>query len=581
MQALDSVLRHLRRFVCADAAASDDAALLRQFAATGDERAFCQLVERHGPLVLSVCGRLLGQEQDAEDAFQATFLILARKAGARQWRCSVAAWLHTVARRVCRRALAVRAQQRRQERSAADRPKSEPVSESTWNQMQTILDEELERLPAKYRTPLVLCCLAGLAQDEAARQLGCSEGALRGRLQRGRELLRRRLSQRGLALGLTAPLLQGTATAAPDPALASATARAAVSFAASSGEAVATAPGHLAHGVLQNLVLVKLTWIVVILVGLAAIGGIAWGVVGATASNPLPAIPVERNDPPPERRKKAPTALAIDQQLADWKFPDIQDENHPIFHARRGVVLAVDVKQRRVLARMERTNIDAPFAIDPKAVLSFTAPWGGRSSFTQKMSLADIRKGMVLQDIERSKDGRRFVSFGCAWPILEGTVKSVDREKRTLTLEKIGLQGDQNVGVFQDQPIFSVARALTVTVEGPKQRPFLLQLEDVPPGRGVSLELELDRAIRLVALNPGWEVRGTMRSVDERKQTIRVALNVDGQVTELLLGLKPSAAIWMEGKAVALDALRKEMPILLRLDAEKRRVVGVWALAGP
>jgi RNA polymerase sigma factor (sigma-70 family) len=574
MQAMDTILRHLRRLVRADAAeAADDAALLRRFADARDDVAFSRLVERHGPMVLGVCRRLLGHEQDAEDAFQATFLILARKAGGRLWRSSVAPWLHTVARRVCRRAAAVRAQQLRQERRAAERPRPEPVAESSWAQLQAALDDELQRLPDRYRAPLLLCCLAGLKQDEAARQLNCSEGALRGRLHRGRELLRARLARRGLAVpALAAALLEKAAPAAPGPALAAATVPAALSFAAGSGAEAGSA--LLARGVLQTMLIDRLKWVTVILAVLTAAGaGAAWGVRHASAER-TPAAPVADGE------EKGGPATVKDSDPADWKFPEVKDDNDPLLHARRGVVVGVDLRGRRVLARMERAEADAPFAVDPQATMSFTAPWGARSSFKQKMSFADLRKGMIVQDVERSEDGRTFVSFDAAWPSVNAKVKAADREKRTLTVENAAVQGGQDVGAFRQQMTFALAREAQVTVDGFNLRPFLLELEDVPAGRAVVLELGLDRSVRLVSLDAGRDVRGTVRAVDGAKQTILVAIKSDEREVELALEVQKGAPVRLDGKAAALGALKKDMPVLLRLDADRRTAVGVWAGSG-
>ncbi len=183
-----------------------DAELVRRFAATRDAAAFEALVRRHGPTVLAACRRLLPRE-DAEDAFQAAFLLLARKAGSLRRGEAVGCWLYGVARRLALKAR--RREQRRLRREAravASRP-ADPLAEMTVREAQAALDEELARLPEKYRAPLVLCCLGAKTRDEAARDLGCSTIAIKNRLQRGRELLRARLSRRGL----TVPAAFGTA----------------------------------------------------------------------------------------------------------------------------------------------------------------------------------------------------------------------------------------------------------------------------------------------------------------------------------------------------------------------------------
>src|SRR5262249_12073054 len=157
---LDSVLHHLRRLVGVPRSGEPtDAQLLRRFARQRDEAAFALLVQRHGPMVLGVCQRVLGHRQDAEDAFQAAFLVLARQAAAMAWRDSVSAWLYTVAYRLALRARARAARRRFHERQVASMVRVEAPGETVGQEWRPLLDEELSRLPEKYRAPLVLCYL--------------------------------------------------------------------------------------------------------------------------------------------------------------------------------------------------------------------------------------------------------------------------------------------------------------------------------------------------------------------------------------------------------------------------------------
>jgi RNA polymerase sigma factor (sigma-70 family) len=177
---------------------STDADLLGRIAATRDADALTELIRRHAGLVWGVCRRTLRQSQDAEDAFQATFLALVRQAGRLDGRGALAGWLHTVATRIARKARA-RAAKRGPVLDAADRPVAEkPTVESA--DLFTVVDREISRLPLRLRTPVVLCCLEGLTRDEAAEQIGCSTAAVKARLERGRRLLRMALERRGLEL---------------------------------------------------------------------------------------------------------------------------------------------------------------------------------------------------------------------------------------------------------------------------------------------------------------------------------------------------------------------------------------------
>src|ERR1700736_3900257 len=196
------LLQHIRRLAGGDAAAgASDAELLRHFLGEGDEAAFTALVQRHGTMVWQVCISALGQREDAEDVFQATFLVLARKAGSVRKQESLASWLYGVALCLARK---VRGRNLRRRTSAAgaralDRVAARPMEDLTWRELRQVLHEELGLLPEKNRLPILLCHLEGRTQDEAARALGWSLGRLRGRLLRGRELLRGRLARRGLA----------------------------------------------------------------------------------------------------------------------------------------------------------------------------------------------------------------------------------------------------------------------------------------------------------------------------------------------------------------------------------------------
>src|SRR5262249_42469177 len=177
-----------------------DRELLKCYAKKRDAEAFSVLVQRHGLMVFHVCRRLLYDSHDVEDVFQAAFLILMRRAGSHKWEESVGHWLHLVAYRL---ALRVHKNARRRlplGSTVIASTGADPMAEVSGRELCAVLDEELSRLPAKYRMPLVLCCLEGFARDEAARQCGLSLDQLKRRLARGRVLLRQRLARRGFTL---------------------------------------------------------------------------------------------------------------------------------------------------------------------------------------------------------------------------------------------------------------------------------------------------------------------------------------------------------------------------------------------
>ena len=181
------------------ALALPDDQLLERFVRLRDETAFEALLHRHGPLVFGVCRKLLYDAHDAEDAFQATFLVLARKAGSVAPRSLLGHWLYGVASRVAARVRQT-ALRRAREQSGADLSAVPGAAEKEDSDLAPLLHEEVRRLPDKYRRPVVLCYLEGMTNEEAAHQLRWPVGTVKGRLSRARALLRARLTRRGLAL---------------------------------------------------------------------------------------------------------------------------------------------------------------------------------------------------------------------------------------------------------------------------------------------------------------------------------------------------------------------------------------------
>jgi RNA polymerase sigma factor (sigma-70 family) len=262
-----------------------DGQLLERFARRQDEAAFAVLVKRHGPMVLAVCRRLLQNAHDADDAFQATFLVLVRKAGSIAQPELLGNWLYGVAYRVAVKARIRAARRSEHERRAPAMRLEDPMSEVNGRELRSVLDAEMNHLPEKYRVPLVLCYLEGKTNEEAARQLGWPTGSISGRLARAREMLRKRLVRRGLALsvGAFAMLLSKNAAAAAVPeTLLDCTVRGAVFFThptAATASAVSPSVSMLTEEVLEALrasVFKKklaslLAFILIVLVGLTAV----------------------------------------------------------------------------------------------------------------------------------------------------------------------------------------------------------------------------------------------------------------------------------------------------------------------
>src|SRR5262245_55959453 len=240
-----------------------DQELLQRFLGEHNEAAFDILLRRHGPMVLDVCRGVLANEADAEDAFQATFLILARKAASIRKAASLGSWLHGVAHRTALKARAEFATRQKNEARVSPRQTSEP-DDLTWREVRQILHDELTALAERYRVPLVACYLEGNTQDEAAAQLGLAKSTLKERLERGRSLLRARLVRRGLgpaAVLLATAWPSTTASACVPTAVLSSTIKAASLFAAGPAAApgaISVAVAALTEGVLKSMWLTKL-----------------------------------------------------------------------------------------------------------------------------------------------------------------------------------------------------------------------------------------------------------------------------------------------------------------------------------
>ncbi len=275
---LSSVLGTLRRLAGADSSNDlSDADLLERFCARREEAAFTLLVQRHGPMVHAVCCRVLGDPHEAEDAFQATFLVLVRRASSIRNQASLGSWLYGVAYRVAARARDRSAARRAHERKAVTAMRSpEPAEVLADPELRAALDEEMQRLPEKYRAPLVLCGLEGKTHEQAAQELHWSKSSVTARLARARDLLQQRLASRGFAVaagGLAALLAEQSAPAAVPAVLTLATVQ--LALASLTGTAPATAPAVvLADHVLRRTIMMRLSSTLALLftVGLAGAG---------------------------------------------------------------------------------------------------------------------------------------------------------------------------------------------------------------------------------------------------------------------------------------------------------------------
>jgi RNA polymerase sigma factor (sigma-70 family) len=321
-----------------------DAELIERFLATRDEEAFTILLRRHGPLVWGVCRRVLGRLHDVEDAFQATFLVLARKAKSIRRRTSLRCWLHGVALRVSRRAK-VNIRQRQQHGQMIEPPSRPdgPADAACNAELVCVLDEEIRRLPERYRLPLVLCYLLGRSNAEAARELGWPKGTVAVCLARARERLRRRLSKHGFA-GLAA--LPVTPASDPIPG----------GIGLSTHRPPAAPAVELANGVMTSMLFdkCKAALFLVLAGGLFAVAGV--GSRSLLAQPPEQATPpeLEIHLPLPAHFEtvtgKLSDLLKSREQTAKIEF----DQRYEQFYAGRGETdLVIAAAQRLLRASLE------------------------------------------------------------------------------------------------------------------------------------------------------------------------------------------------------------------------------------
>ena len=343
-------------------AEQSDSELLDRFVARRDNEAFAVLVQRHGPLVLGVCRRVLQNPHDADDAFQATFLVLARKASAISRRDSLGGWLYEVAYHAALRTKSNALRRRTLEQQAPTMIPDDFLSQTDRQEVCAVLDEELQQLPRKYRRPLVLCYLQGKTNTEAAQELGCPAGSMSRVLSQGRELLRRRLVRRGVApaaAGAACVVAQGTASASVPWTLAESTAEAAGHFAGSStsvtglisSEAAGVAESVLHAMTVSKVKLATVGFLAVCLLGVGTGVAVSHAAQAEAAHKELPAaaaaVPVLTDlhgDPLPNEavvrlgtvRWRHPATIFVASLADDSLLTVSRDETVRIWDARTG-----------------------------------------------------------------------------------------------------------------------------------------------------------------------------------------------------------------------------------------------------
>jgi RNA polymerase sigma factor (sigma-70 family) len=613
------LVRYVRELADAPgSAASPDGELVERFAGRGDGEAFAEIVRRHGAMVLDVCRRILRHDQDAEDVFQAVFLVLSRRAWALRRKEAVGPWLFGVAHRLALRARQKGRWRQAREPRAPEGASGDPADELTVREVQVVLDEELARLPERERGPLVLCYLEGMTRDEAARRLGCPLGTLKSRLERARAVLQKRLSRRGLGLpaALAMLLLPRVPASGVPPALQIAVATFALRPAP--GGAVPPAVAELAEGMLRPTLVGKLA--AAAFLGIVACGigaGVAATKSGERPEPGAPAVPIAARpetgtgrmaDPPPEKQEAEPlpavvngVAKAVDAGRGTLLVAHRDGED--TFTVANGAAIEIDGKPGELARLPAGANVALTRFVGSKTAGSVQAT--GRSYFGNRVTAVDARKGTItVRDREDEKtfavardaliwvDGKgaelaavppgAFVNLnlaadqqtvrdiGADGPSLGGCggslVVAVDVPGRAITF-------DEKAAPDVAGKTFAVAADALVTINGNKKG----TLSDVPVGCCVNLLLRVDgRTVgHVYAQGPSnlCELGGSVvKAVDTEKGTITFDDGAGTEVAGKTFTLAKDAVIAIDGKPGKLSALPPGSYVEMRLWVDRQTV---------
>jgi RNA polymerase sigma factor (sigma-70 family) len=467
-----------------------DSQLLERYVGQHDQAAFAGLVRRHGSLVWGVCRHLLHHQQDAEDAFQATFLVLAQKATSIRQPGAVAAWLHGVARRSALQIRRAAARRRVHEQQAPGTARPDPQGEVAWRELQAILDEELHGLPEKYRAPFVLCCLEGRSKAEAARELGWKEGTVSGRLARARKFLQHRLTRRGVSLSAVLcaiELSRGAARAAVPVALVRSAARTGL-------QATGAVPAAV---VMKGMALTRLTPIALFLV-------VAGGLVAGAWVLTNPPVP-----PRPGGPAVVPTADGRRPGPPEKESPRGDEVGEPLppgAHARLGTL------------RLRHGGHVSAIAFAPDGKI--LASGGGDDA----VRLWDPRTGIQIRallghadrvcSLAFAPDGKTLASAGAndrtvrIWEVATGKELRVLKHAESLTSVAFRPDGKElAVGTWRDAiHVWDPATGKHLrTLTGHRQR--ISALAYAPDGKTLASAGWEDRTVRLWDVGTGKEIR--------------------------------------------------------------------------
>ncbi len=473
---LEHILSQIQRWTSPRMAELSDAVLLERFIHYREESAFAALVARHGGMVLRSCRRVLGDVHEAEDAFQATFLILARKAHTLRQAAALPGFLHRVVRRVALKARSKAAVRAGEERLAEDMPDSsaDPLARLTARELLTVLDEEVARLPMAQRTAVLLCCLEGRTQEEAARQLGWTPGSLRGHLERGRNRLQARLLRRGIAL----PAALAVAAVSHGEAMSALFLRSTVTAALNGG--MGSSSAVLAHSVLQTMFVSKFVGATAVALTIALAASVAATLayrapVAETSEDKTPAVPAER------KSAEAPKAARVDRYgdplpphavarlgtvrfRHDWTIftSAISLDGRLLAGASGKSVQIWDAQTGRTLHRLSMPGLRCDvlalaFAPDGKKLASYEEAAvepqiKGRIERRGKLRITDVATGRTLRQFDRAKYNGRTRSIGIKYlAFLADGKQLLLRDEREVVVRLIDAESGKEIRAFHCQ----------------------------------------------------------------------------------------------------------------------------------
>jgi RNA polymerase sigma factor (sigma-70 family) len=557
---ISEVLQHLRRAaLLRDDAGLTDGQLLEDYLLCREEAALAALVRRHGPMVWSVCRRALRNYHDAEDAFQATFLVLVRKADSVVPREMVSNWLYGVAHQTALKARATTARRGARERQVTAMP--EPAAtDLELDDLQPLLDQELSGLPDIYRVAIVLCSLEGKTRKEAARQLGVPEGTLAARLARARVMLAKGLARHGLAVSagaLAGELAQNAALAALPTSLVSSTIKAVSLFAAGQAGAagvVSARVAGLAEGALKTMLLTKVNLGTAGLLAVATLGmGAGWLTHLALAEKP--------------------TSKAV-------KAADRKDQMEV-----SGVVKAVDGRRSTVTVHPGKEHLEPQtFTVAGDARVFLDDGTGDRLGFTEGR-LADLSEGAPVT--LRLSEDRKVVRIWVEGPTIQGTLKATDADNRTITATIAWKKGEPAT-----DKTFAVARTARLFIDNgqvpDKSRPTKQPgLADLPANAVVYLKLSADRKVVGSIRAEGQTVTGVVKVADGARSTITITISTKGEPdVERTFPVTKAVQVLIDGKskdkarpadAPGIADVPVGAQVTLRLSPDGRSVVALLA----